>query len=374
MKLITHSLNQWCGRLILLVISVLIVLGLGEGFVRLFLNMEPEPILFERESAVPGLVWENIPHFQGSYGGVPVKINSQGFRDYDRYSQEKPEGVNRLLILGDSIVFGHGVPMRDTFAKKLEDKFNRDEVGEYEVINTGVPGYNTFQEMVFFREIGLKYSPDVLVLAFCLNDPLAPIGNDNPQPSSSNTPTQAVDGQQVLQEGTSAAKEEEGMPTTQLETPGSIPIPYNLKVFLDKHSELYKFVHKRYHILLQQLGIRPPIFSLLYTDPNGVGWRITKESLKTIADLSHARDIKIVLMIFPVLFRLNDKYPFSQSHDLIRSEAQKYGFHIIDMLDIYRQYETESLTLGNGDGIHPNTFGHEVAAEALYQSLISLTW
>ena len=97
-------------------------------------------------------------------------INSDGFRDRE-FPVARSE-VKRIMMLGDSVTFGRGVPLGSTFPKLLEQLFNRnDQTGRrYEVMNVGVPGYNTRQELEFFEVKGRKYAPDLLVITWILND------------------------------------------------------------------------------------------------------------------------------------------------------------------------------------------------------------
>ena len=54
-----------------------------------------------------------------------VNINKAGFRDYE-YSVDKPEGVFRIAVLGDSLIFGFGVNLEDTFPKVLERMLKKE--------------------------------------------------------------------------------------------------------------------------------------------------------------------------------------------------------------------------------------------------------
>lgn len=94
--------------------------------------------------------------------------NAHGQRDLER-SFEKPEGVKRILVLGDSVVAGHGIlDLNDTISRQLEQAI--DAKHEVEVLNFGVGGYCTRGEVELLREKGLKYSPDLVVVVFVEND------------------------------------------------------------------------------------------------------------------------------------------------------------------------------------------------------------
>ncbi len=97
---------------------------------------------------------------------VTYATNSSGFRDVN-HSVKKEPGVYRILVLGDSMTFGVGTPMEETYPKVLEKFLNSREEGKrYEVINTAVPGYSTSQEYNFLMHAGMAYQPDMVIEGF----------------------------------------------------------------------------------------------------------------------------------------------------------------------------------------------------------------
>ena len=119
-----------------------------------------------RMSSNPRLGWELDP--------ASSLVNSAGFRDRD-YTLEPAPGVFRIAALGDSVTFGRGVPLDESFAKVLERSLNTNADGarRYEVLNFGVGGYNTVQEVELYRTKVRRYAPDLLVVVYVLNDPLS---------------------------------------------------------------------------------------------------------------------------------------------------------------------------------------------------------
>jgi lysophospholipase L1-like esterase len=118
----------------------------------------------------PVLGWRNIPNWRASTKGRPLSINSKGLRDRE-YPYEKPSGVSRILVLGDSFTWGYGVADGEIFTEVLEAGLRRDGL-HWEVLNAGVSGWGTDQEYLYLINEGFKYAPDVVVLAFLVfNDP-----------------------------------------------------------------------------------------------------------------------------------------------------------------------------------------------------------
>jgi len=98
-----------------------------------------------------------------------LSFNSKGHRGPDvRY--DNPEDKFRILILGDSFAEGYAVEFEDLFSEILRKQLESWTGEDIEVINTGVGGYSTDQELLFFTSEGNKYNPDLTVLLFYEND------------------------------------------------------------------------------------------------------------------------------------------------------------------------------------------------------------
>ena len=98
-----------------------------------------------------------------------VVINEQGLRD-DPHPYEKPEGVFRILVVGDSFVEGQHVDMEQTLASQLEVMLADAVDMPVEVINAGVSAYGTDNVLLFLENEGLRYEPDLVIYGFFHND------------------------------------------------------------------------------------------------------------------------------------------------------------------------------------------------------------
>jgi lysophospholipase L1-like esterase len=99
-----------------------------------------------------------------------VHFNSKGLRDQE-YPYEKRPGTFRVLVLGDSFVEGYSVAAADLVSEVLEIELKATRLGPHiEVINGGTSGYSTDQEFLFYREEGMKYRPDLVILMMFHND------------------------------------------------------------------------------------------------------------------------------------------------------------------------------------------------------------
>lgn len=106
---------------------------------------------------------------------VTVSYNSQGWHDVE-HEINKPEGVFRILILGDSFMEAYSVEMEEGFHRQLE-RLARATGENVEVINLAVGGYGTLQEYLVYHHIGRLYDPDLVLLGFFDRNDM----NDNSQ-------------------------------------------------------------------------------------------------------------------------------------------------------------------------------------------------
>ena len=94
-----------------------------------------------------------------------VSSNSKGVRGTREYDYAKPAGATRIVVLGDSFTFGEEVDDRDTYAYRLAEK-----LPGVEVLNLGVHGYGNDQMLIYLREEGLGYQPDVVIIGVVSQD------------------------------------------------------------------------------------------------------------------------------------------------------------------------------------------------------------
>lgn len=122
--------------------------------------------------------------YTGWFAGVPVRTNSLGFRDDREYGLDKTPGTFRIIVLGDSVTFGHGALYETTYPYLVEQRLKgwRPDV-KWEVWNLGVPGYNTSDELEYLNQVGGRYQPDLVVVGFYPNDFTANEPPSRPSPA-----------------------------------------------------------------------------------------------------------------------------------------------------------------------------------------------
>ena len=117
------------------------------------------------------IIYTLKPNLNVTFVDVNVQTNSYGMRNSEIPIEKSPDSI-RIALLGDSFAFGWGVDVDKIFAHILEERLNSFASGKrkIEVLNFGVPGYSTFQEVADFFEKGLQFKPDIVLVYFIDND------------------------------------------------------------------------------------------------------------------------------------------------------------------------------------------------------------
>ncbi len=262
--------------------------------------------------------------------------NSMGFRDYE-YSVEKPEGVFRIFVLGDSYSYGQLIKMTETYSKVLEKLLNEKySPKHFEVINSSFLGLDTERELKRLKNEGLRLSPDMVILGYCLNDP----SHDS---------------------GITQWREEEKKE--------KIKNLFNNERLL-KCSDLYWFLKIRVDLLLS-IKIFERSFLKLY-DKNSKIWKDFEKSFDGICKLTEEKNIPLLVVIFPCFYQLNKDYPFFKAHLQLRELCNENGVKALDLFDFYKGIPDKSLwaktTIPNDT--HPNSKAHQIAASAIFNEVI----
>ncbi len=102
-------------------------------------------------------------------GSWEFRTDSRGFRNEQNYAYGKHPGALRILSIGDSMTQGYEVRQNYTFSA-VAQRYLKHLGVQAQVINAGVSGYSTEEELAFLENEGYKYQPDVVVLGFYAND------------------------------------------------------------------------------------------------------------------------------------------------------------------------------------------------------------
>jgi hypothetical protein len=148
-----------------LILSVLILPLFAEAALRV--TSDPQTWLRQRHWFFihdPELGWKHRPHAQCMFKNQLVSINSIGLRD-DEISADNARASPRLLLLGDSQLFGDGVSAAETIPAEIERLWEKADA-----INAGVIGYGTDQQLLYYRKYGHSLRPDAVIVVLNASD------------------------------------------------------------------------------------------------------------------------------------------------------------------------------------------------------------
>jgi GDSL-like Lipase/Acylhydrolase family len=309
-----------------LVMSLIVVGLLAELLVRLVADdgkqFDLEMWKYARDVKIvspdPLIGHEHRPNRKAHLMGVDVVTNSQGLRDRE-FQYDRRQGVLRIVMLGDSVTLGWGVPYEVTFSKRLERLYAKRGINA-EVINTAVGNWNTVQEVQYFLTNAYRYHPDVVVLNYFVNDAEV-VGTDWPMS------------------------------------------------LLMRHCYVCVFLAGRFDVALRQFSVRQnwrDYYLSLYDGGSKPGWVAAKTAIKNLAEYCNTNGIALVIANIPELHDI-ERYQFAAVTDLVRETARESDIQFIDLLPALRGHKSSELWVTGSDP-HPNALAHQLIAAGLYDA------
>jgi len=370
---------MWRRKLLVLTVATAATLLALEAGVRLLSPIEPalhvdHPTL--GKIYVPGL--ERASYVPEAGRRVLHRINREGFRDRDR-PEAKPEGTRRLALIGDSMIAAMATDEEATAARVLERLLREADPGAaWDVLNLGISGSSTGNELVVQREVAARYDPDLVVLAFYT-------GNDFGDNSRELTSSRHRVYFELDERGGLARVPRSGLRA-------------RAAAWLAQHSRFY---------LWQQVGVKAardgfrerfggfPDKKLVYWNaPAGAAeraWEVLERLLVTLRAEVEDRGGALVVAVLPAAEQLFDEnwgelleragerreeldpyYPEQR----LRSIAERNGIRLLTMLDAFRAAAPHRSRAREDEWLHYagrghfNAAGNRLAAELIARYLI----
>jgi len=301
------------------------------------------------------------------FSGVDVRINSLGFRDRE-VLLPKPAEVFRILAVGDSVTFGFGVELAETYAKRLERRLSTLAGGgrRVEVVNAGLGDTGLDYSLFVLQTRARRLEADLVLVGIVLND--------------------IYDYEEAAQ-GRAAA----GRVSRRLR---------DLNYGLLRRSHLY---------LVNYLALRSALYRRGLLDINAIrghsflaladsserqarAWRSSLALLERLVQAGKDARIPLVFVVFPLGLQLDEQALQTYRDALgirvgasalagipqrrLADFAAAHGTPLVDLLPAFRASRGEWLFLRgrsiSHDWVHPSPAGHRVAAEEIARALARL--
>ncbi len=154
------------------IVFVSLLVGLFIAEISLRVAGYSYPLFYETDADCGYALRPGVEGWYRKEGAAYVRINSAGLRDRE-HPKAKPPGTFRIAVIGDSYAEALQVPVEDTFWAVMEQRLRGCQkfAGKnIEVINFGVSGYGTAQELITLRRRVWDYSPDMVLVAVTTNN------------------------------------------------------------------------------------------------------------------------------------------------------------------------------------------------------------
>jgi lysophospholipase L1-like esterase len=300
--------------LISFLIFIIIVLVFMQIYTRIFIYYDVEmsryAVEVKQRADNPNIGHVHRPGAEAYLMGVDVSINSDGLRD-NEYPVERTNKY-RIAVLGDSLTFGWGVEKELTYEVQLEEMLS--ESRPTEMINFGHGNYNTVQQLNLFKEKGLKYNPDKVVLFWFIND--------------------------------------------------AEVTPVRSKWLWVSRLRSVTFLWSRVRGLLSR-GSSGQTFESFYSDlyeDDQPGFIAMKEAFLELRGITEELSIELKVVMIPELHNLVE-YPFAAEYDKVSSFLESNDVAVLDLTESFAGYENPAELWVAMDDAHPNALAHRMIAE-----------
>jgi lysophospholipase L1-like esterase len=315
-------------------LSVLLILEAGFRLAHVSVGTVQINRSVVRASANPRLRFELAP---GSHARAEVdyRINAHGMRGPE-VEEEKPPGVRRVAVLGDSIAFGYWVAEQDAFPAQLQRLLAEGGATGVEALNFGVPGYNLEQETERLREGALRFSPDLVIVAFCLND-------------------------------LRSLSHEYGLVLDRAERRGSLS--GRAADWLLARSQLASWIeYRRAQLESRREFVRAknPLHGDVFPESEQAQRLELSSRLGPLAEILKPLRVPALVAVFPLFGNRFANYPYRSHHALVLEAARGAGLQAVDLLPCFEPYDFHDVRV---DVLHPGPLGHRIAAHAVVDEL-----
>jgi len=332
--------------------GILLALALGELAARVLLRPGAVSDLRGLHEVRPdrGWLYGLRPGAEGRVsetGDALYRINEDGFRG-PRHARPRPDGVSRMLVLGDSVSFGYGVEEADAFPRVLERELAaRVPSRAVEVVNLGVGGYNPWNETQLLVDVGLGYQPDLVLAQFCIND--------------LNDPTVHFDAQTRL--ALSSVPDAAYPDPAKRRVPSQAPSRAAAACGASKLCALLRDRWLAWRATPFDDADRRAAVLPVESDA-GPEWRWLEARYVEMAASAAAGGARFALLVVPYAAQLDRPAPDAVQERLL-SMARRHGWTVVDPLPAFRAAHAEGEKMFH-DWWHPTPAGHRlVAAETL---------
>ena len=274
------------------------------------------------------------------WNGNVFSTNADGMRD-KAYAKDKAPDTLRIALLGPSHVMGNGVADGQTFEALVEDRLNREfkhsTYRRFEILNFGVDGYCTLQQLALLEDRVFAFSPDIVIATHY---------HRNREMVQSYLGKMVRDGIDVPYPPVRTLLESAGLSPVDR---GTIPVPFASGRAVAKYFG--------FDVRMPEGEAEARVRRI--ASP-ALDW-----SFGAVAEAARAHGARPALLALNVVL---DDAPRTYSNE---AAIRQTGMPVIDLFSIFPAEARPSLRVAPWDD-HPNVKGHQLIADRLYAELVRL--
>jgi len=256
-----------------------------------------------------------------------VKYNRTGFRGQE-YKNDKPAGIYRIAVVGDSLTFGQGIDINARFSDRIERVLNNESGKQrYQVLNFGKPGDETEDELSILVKYVIPAHPDFVLLQWYVNDPQGQNKSTQPRP------------RRVFPE------------------------------YLVRNSALLYLLEKQFSELQVKfgwIGSHHDYMVKRFKDPNSPDSQEARKELRAFVDQCRKHDIGVGMVVF------SDSYfsdnPLDFLVDQVVTFCNDEKITCVDMRGPLAPYHKSIKLWANRLDHHPSALANKLAAAAILEA------
>lgn len=255
---------------------------------------------------------------------IQIDINSLGFRD-DEISKDKENNELRILVLGDSITFGSWLKREEVYVERIEKYLNEFiKTRTINVINAGVSDVGLEEEIDILMDSGLVIDPDIVIVAFYLNDSRPPWGF-----------SREYGGRSWLRKHSFLAEK----------------LYYKLNLWRwikNKGEDRFQWIYKQH--TLDWVNNKEDFLKLTSLAKYDWGaawqtdsWNIIDKELNKLKLLSKQYNFDVAIIVFPVSFQIYADFIEDFPQRILKEKITALGFYYFDLLPLLKKYKNEDI-------------------------------
>jgi len=254
------------------------------------------------------------------------EINRFGFRSEEPDSEKK-----QIIFLGDSVVFGNGLEEGNTLPQNLEKSLQDSDL---QVLNLGVPGYNTQQYYLFLKEKLSFLNPSILIVGCTLNDdsPSLIIKLDN-----NDRKLYVISYPDIYR---------------------YFKINPEIDLWLLKYSKIYRKLNLFFAKYMNRNKQKKYLYNI-YKNSQVEAFSLLKKEAESL-------NIPIFAVIFPMFDRNWNKYAYDAQHERLHDILKYIGIEYYDMKNDLEKYDVSKIRF---DDIHFSKYGTKIAGALIAKQL-----